>query len=225
MNWGVYGFPRKDIARPLNINKIYNGMPFKDECIMYYDAIYSFQDSTMTTRCTIGTLIDTVQDQSNVGNHMRANTNPKPTFIVDNGHPAIQTNGKYLTSDYSAAASTQIAVYRSPTSIFDDYGAVLGRSFGSRPYLFRSNEDRYHSSPRWSRRNGVAGYTIAPIDVINLLVIGVAYPSTDSTWHIGKHESYNASLIVYEAAQFPYELSSDQIISIESYFMGKYGLS
>lgn len=225
MNWGVYGFPRKEIARPLNINLVYNGMPFKDECIMYYDAAYSFRDSAMTARCTVGDLIDTVQDQSNVGNHMRTNTNPKPTFIVDNGYPAIQTNGNYLTSDYSAAVSTQITVYRAPASVFDEYGAVLGRSVSTRPYLLRDNGDYYHTEPRWSRRNGVAGFTIAPIDVINLLVIGVAYPSTDSTWHIGKHDSYNASVIVYEAAQFPYELSSDQITSIESYFMGKYGLS
>lgn len=224
MNWGVYGFPKRAKIKPIHYNRVFNGMPYKEESIMYYDAEISFADAGMSILSQPGGLIASVMDLSPAGNHMFAGNNPKPTRITDNGFAAIRTNGNFLTSSLSASPVTQIAVYRSPSATFNEYGAVLGRSTRKRPYLFRRGGDYYHSAPDWSRRNGVSGLTIAPINVMNLLVMRVASVSTDSLWHLGRQDAYSVDLIIYEAAQFPYELLSHQIDSIESYFMGKYGL-
>lgn len=179
------------------------------------------------------------QDFSGSGNHFTRTAKAEQPLLINssqNNYPAVSFDGvtSVLSSTNQFLVSNYFCVFKSKTSVFSNYGAVLSNGGGSttRYTIFEINQTFLHSSPypESCKRNGIgllSPFNLRPVNqfMSMLIVPVVAQRNILQLHHLSTADNsseYKTALEILEVIAYSSILSTRDIFSIETYAKEKY---
>lgn len=176
-------------------------------------------------------------DQSGQGHDAtQSTTDEKPLYVSNavNSQPGIRFDGSndYLTVSGTFAIAQVFVVFKSMTSTFNTYGAILGVSGGGdRLFAFEIGQTYFHWNPFptavWKNGTSLSSpFNLTTLTNYMSLTVNTYASAVTQAFYIARLQSgaYFGNFEIAEIIGYSSENSAETRQNIESYLASKYGL-